>query len=71
MVNLCEIKFANDVYALTKSEANNIRNKMTQLRAQLKKRKSIFPVMITTFGCEKNMHYLGLIHNQVELDDLF
>ncbi|WP_421795871.1 AAA family ATPase [Haliscomenobacter sp.] len=71
VVNLCEIKFANDVYALTKSEANNIRNKMTQLRAQLKKRKSIFPVMITTFGCEKNMHYLGLIHNQVELDDLF
>lgn len=71
VINLCEIKFSNDVYALSKAEADNIRHKMSQLQKNLNKRKSIFPVMITTFGCEKNMHYLGLIHHQITLDDLF
>jgi uncharacterized protein len=70
-LNLCEIKFSNDVYTLTKAEADTTRKKMFYLQGQLKKRKSIFPVMITTFGCEKNMHYLGLITNQLDMDCLF
>lgn len=70
-LNLCEIKFSQDVYVLTKAEADNIRKKITRLQEQLKRRKSIFPTMITTFGCEKNMHYLGLITNQLDMDCLF
>jgi uncharacterized protein len=70
-LNLCEIKFSNDVYVLTKAESDNIRKKMFNLQGQLKRRKSIFPVMITTFGCEKNMYYLGVITNQLDLDCLF
>jgi hypothetical protein len=54
-----------------KAEAANIRQKTTYLREILKKRTSIYPVMLTTFGCEKNMHYLGLVFNEVVLDDLF
>jgi hypothetical protein len=45
--------------------------KTSALQAVMKRRKSIFPVMITTFGCEKNMHYLGLINHQLDLDDWF
>ena len=71
VMNLCEIKFSNDVYTLTKNEAENIRRKQFYLQAQLKRRNSIFPVMITTFGCEKNIHYLGLITNQLDVDCLF
>ena len=70
-LNLCEIKFSNDVYTLTKIEADTIRKKIYYLQGQLKRRKSIFPIMITTFGCEKNMHYLGLITNQLDMDCLF
>jgi uncharacterized protein len=71
VLNLCEIKFSNDVYVISKAEGENIRRKMWYLMEQLKRRKSIFPVMITTFGCEKNMHYLGLFTNQLDLDCLF
>jgi uncharacterized protein len=71
VLNLCEIKFSNDVYVLSKTEADKIRKKMYYLKEQLKRRKSIFPTMITTFGCEKNMHYLGLITNQLDMDCLF
>ncbi len=70
-LNLCEIKFSNDVYTITKAEGDNIRKKIFYLQEQLKRRKSIFPIMITTFGCEKNMHYLGLITNQLDMDCLF
>ena len=70
-LNLCEMKFSNDIYTLTKTEADAIRKKMFYLQGQLKRHKSIFPTMITTFGCEKNMHYLGLITNQLDLDSLF
>jgi uncharacterized protein len=71
VINLCEIKFANDIYVLSKSESEAIRRKVSYLRSQLKRRNSIFPVMLTTFGCEKNTHYLGLIQTQLTLDDLF
>ena len=71
VLNLCEIKFSNDVYTLSKAESDNIRKKMFYLQEQLKRRKSIFPTMITTFGCEKNMYYLGVITHQVDMDCLF
>jgi uncharacterized protein len=71
VLNLCEIKFSQDIYVISKSEGENMRKKMWYLQAQLKRRKSIFPVMITTFGCEKNMHYLGLFTHQLDLDCLF
>jgi uncharacterized protein len=70
-MNLCEIKFSNDVYTLTKAEHDNIRKKMFYLQDQLKKRTSIFPTMITTFGCEKNMYYLAEITNQLDMNCLF
>jgi uncharacterized protein len=69
--NLCEIKFSNDVYVLSKTEQDNIKRKINNFQDKLKRRKSIFPTMITTFGCEKNMHYLGLITNQLDLECLF
>jgi uncharacterized protein len=70
-LNLCEIKFSNDVYKLSKAEHDNIKKKVFYLQEKLNRRKSIFPTMITTFGCEKNMYYLGLITNQVSLEALF
>jgi uncharacterized protein len=70
-INLCEIKFASDVYKMQVQDAEQMQNKLSKLKDQLKKRKSIFPVMITPFGCEKNAHFLGLVHHQVVLDQLF
>jgi uncharacterized protein len=70
-INLCEIKFYNDIYHLDQTTASTIRNRMSQLRQHIKRRKSIFPVLITPFGCSKNAHYLGLITNDLDLDTLF
>jgi uncharacterized protein len=70
-LNLCEIKFANDIYQLDKAGAEAIRLKITELRTHLKRRKSIFPVMITPFGCQRNIHYVGLITHDLDMDVLF
>lgn len=70
-LNLCEMKFSQDTYTLTQTDAAEIRRKMTQLQSLLKKNQSVFPTMITTFGCEKNAHFLGLVTHQVDLGALF
>jgi uncharacterized protein len=70
-INLCEIKFSNSEYKLTSNEYEKIRKKMFYLKEKVEKRKSVFPTMITTFGCAKNQYYLGVINNQVVLDDIF
>lgn len=69
--NLCEIKFSESTYVLKEAEAGKIRQKMGSLRSKIKEKQSIFPTLITTFGAERNMHYLGLIQNEVNLDALF
>jgi uncharacterized protein len=70
-LNLCEIKFSNDIYQLDKAEADALRFKITGLRAHLKRRRSIFPVMITPFGCKRNIHYVGLVTNDLDMKTLF
>jgi uncharacterized protein len=69
--NLCEIKFSDSVYDLKETEANKIRQKMSSLRSKIKEKQSIFPTLITPFGAERNRQYLGLIQNEVKLDELF
>lgn len=69
--NLCEIKFSENIYILKEAEANKIRQKMGSLRDKIKEKQSIFPTLITPFGAERNKHYLGLIQNEVRLDELF
>ncbi len=70
-INLCEIKFTAKRYSMTKAEADNLRHKAFALESQLPVRKLIFPTMITTYGCHRNMHYLGVITNEVTLEGLF
>lgn len=71
VINLCEMKFSESPFILTKSEAENIRKKMAVFRHETGTKKAIFPTFITTFGVVKNEHSIGLIQQQVQLDDLF
>lgn len=70
-IQLCEIKFSEMEYVLNKKTTENIRKKISTLKSMMKKSKTVFPTMITTYGCNKNQYYLGLITHEVILDDLF
>ncbi len=70
-ISLCEIKFYNDEYSLSKETADKLRKKRSVFRRISKTRKQVFIVLITTFGLVQNKHSLGLIDNTIDMDDLF
>jgi len=71
VINLFEIKFYNEIFALTKTDADNLRKKMSVFRTSTQTKKQLFYMMITTFGLKPNQHSIGLITQALTLDDLF
>ena len=70
-INLCEIKYANNDYTVTKSDVNNLENKKRGFVHHTKTKKHIFTTLITTHGVVENTHQLNAIDQVVTLDDLF
>lgn len=68
-INLCEMKFSNDLFIIDKNYAQNLENKRNVFREQTKTKKSLFTTLITTFGLKNNSYLANL--TEVILDDLF
>jgi len=71
VITLCEIKFSQDTFTITKSYANNLRNKISTFRQETATKKTIFLTFITTFGVKPNQYTMSLVQNSLTLDDLF
>jgi uncharacterized protein len=71
VINVCEAKFYDKPFALTKALAQELRQKMLVFQAQTKTRKSMFPTIITTFGLAPNEHSIGFVQQSINMDDLF
>ena len=71
VINLFEIKFSIEVFSLTKSYSDTLRQKTSVFRHSTKTRKHLSWVMITTFGLQPNQHSLGLVDNDLTMDALF
>lgn len=70
-ISICEVKFYNDEFSLTKEVAGQLRRKRSIFRQLSKTKKQLFLVVVTTFGLRHNKHSLGLIDNSLGMDDLF
>lgn len=70
-INLMEIKFSAQTFSITKSYAEELRNKRWVFIEKTGTRKTVFLTMLTTFGVKTNEHYLGLVQNQLEMGCLF
>ena len=70
-INLCEIKFSNDVYVLTKQDQEALERKLRVFQREMGTRKTIFITMITPYGVEENTYYIGTVQNQLTMNDLF
>lgn len=71
VINLCEVKFYNDTFVLTKEYAQKLRQKRTVFKTVSKTKKQVFITLITTFGITPNKNSIGLIDNILDLDTLF
>ena len=69
VINLCEIKFWNDVHTITKDMEGTLKRKMESFRAMTGTKKALQITMITPYGVKTGTN--SIISNQVTLDDLF
>ncbi len=70
-INLCEMKYSDSEFVIDKAYAGKLRSKRDVFRDRTGTRKSIFIVMITTYGTKENQYYDELISNQLTMDVLF
>lgn len=70
IVNLCEMKYAGEAYALEKDEVEKLQNRSRAYADAIGHRRSVHLTMVTTFGLVRNT-YWNRIQSEVVLDDLF
>ena len=69
-INLCEVKYSEDLYSLSKEEFLKIQNRISVFKEVTGTRSSIIPTMITTFGMKDGM-YSDQIIAKIDMDALF
>lgn len=70
VINLCEMKFSEEPYSITKDYEEKLRARMAIFRAETKTHKSLVNTMITTYGVLPGIHS-GIVQNEVKMDELF
>ena len=70
VINLCEMKFSEAPYVVSKEYEDKLRERMAMFREATKTRKSLVMTMVTTYGVLRGIHS-GVVQNEVLMDDLF
>ncbi len=71
IINLCEMKFSNHAFTITKKYAEEIKNKVNTFKSVTKSKKNVFVTMITTYGVKENSYSLEIVQNNLKMDCLF
>ncbi len=69
-INLCEMKFAQGEFEITKQYDSHLRERAESFRSATKTRKALHQTFVTTYGVKKNMYSVN-IQSEIRLDDLF
>ena len=70
VVNVCEMKFAKEPFAIDAECERGLRNKMSACKRFFCGRKSIHATMVTTFGVRPGIHS-EIVQSEVSLEGLF
>ena len=70
VVNLCEMKYSELDYSITKEYDRKLKEKISDFRNVTKTRSSIHLTIVTTYGLERNK-YSGHVQSVVTAEDLF
>jgi AAA+ ATPase superfamily predicted ATPase len=71
MINLCEVKFSNKEFVITKEYAAKLRQKSSIFESVTQTKKTVIQTLISTYAAMQNVHYLENIQSEVCMDDLF
>jgi AAA+ ATPase superfamily predicted ATPase len=70
IINLCEIKFNDQKYVLTKSETQKIKHRIDVFKRTTKTQKTIFPTLIVALESIDNEYTTGFIQQKLSLENL-
>jgi hypothetical protein len=70
-INLCEMKFYNGPFIVSKSYAHELETKKIRFSETTRTRKALFTTLITPYGATLNPAYLSAVDNQLVIDELF
>lgn len=70
IINLCEIKFCNDLYRLTPDYERHLRERSSLFKEFTKTTKTVVHTFITSYGVA-NARNRSIVNSQVTLDELF
>ena len=70
VVNLCEMKFASDKFAIGADYAARLREKVGAFKRETGTHGNCHLTFVTTYGLRRNIH-CGIVQSGVTLDDLF
>ena len=70
VVNLCEIKFLQNEFAIDKDYDRILRRRIMALQEKLRKTQNVHTTFVTTFGVKYNA-YSGIVQKEIVMDDLF
>lgn len=71
VINICEAKFYDKPFSITKAYADELRKKMMIFQEKTKTKKSLFITVISTYGIVENMHSVGFVQQEITMDNLF
>lgn len=71
VISLCEIKFYNQSWMLSKADAEQIKRKKNIFKKLSKTKKQIFITIISTYGIDENQYSLDLVDNDLDMNVLF
>ena len=70
VINVCEMKFANDAYIIDKDDEERLRRRLSTFQHLTCTRKALHLTFVTTYGISRNSHS-GDVQAEVTMDDLF
>jgi len=70
VIHICEAKFYNTEFIISKSYQAQLQNKIEVLRSQIPSSKVVHLTAITTFGVKENIHS-DIVNQNITLKDLF
>ncbi len=70
-INICEMKYALTEFTIDKNYSEALNRKKRVFLDKTATRKTVFVIMLTTFGVKTNEHYLNAVDNQLLMDVLF
>ncbi len=71
VITICEVKYYNTVYELSKKEMEAIHNKIEKFRKISRTKKQILYTLITSNGLKPNQYSIGTVANTIGAKDLF